>query len=186
MIKAIRSGLFVFIIFALVCSPVTGHAESAKKRWVGWQCVTYARQISPVKLFGNAWTWWQQAVGKYDRGHDPKVGSVLVFQKSPFMRSGHVAVVREMVNEREILVEHANWAPAGANGRGKVTEDAKMIDVSPNNDWTEVRVWYEPVHNYGRVNQTYGFIYSPGGVASGDANDAPDYDPADITWNNNG
>lgn len=160
------------LIFTLL-APQLSNAAEAKKQ--GWQCVTYVRQIAPVKLFGNAWTWWQQAASKYQRGHSPKLGSVLVFQKSPFMRSGHVAVVRQTVSDREILVEHANWAPAGTAGRGQVTTDAKIIDVSPNNDWTKVRVWYDKAQAFGRVNPSYGFIYSP------------DYDPTTgITWNNNG
>lgn len=163
--------LMILALMAVCVFPQNSYAAEAKKS--GWQCVTYVRAISPVKLFGNAWTWWQQAASKYQRGHDPKVGSVLVFQKSPSMRSGHVALVRQKLNDREILIEHANWAPAGTSGRGKVTTDAKVIDVSPANDWTEVRVWYEGAQTFGRVNYSYGFIYSP------------DYDPdTGITWDN--
>lgn len=151
--------LIVLLLTLTFAAPHTVSASEIKKQ--GWQCATYARQIAPVKLFGAAWTWWQQAVGKYQRGNSPKLGSVLVFQKSPFMHSGHVAVVRQQVSEREILVEHANWAASGTAGRGKIETDAKVIDVSPNNDWTEVRVWYSPAHAFGRTNASYGFVYAP-------------------------
>ena len=29
------------------------------------QCVPYAREHSGIKLFGDAYTWWDQAEGKY-------------------------------------------------------------------------------------------------------------------------
>ena len=180
--RFLRSILVLMIATTFLCQPLAAHAETQKKKWSGWQCVTYARQISPIKIFGNAWTWWQQAASKYERGHNPKVGSVLVFQKSPFMHVGHVAVVREQLNDREIVVEHANWAPIGGQ-RGQVDADAKMMDVSPNNDWTQVRVWYGPASTYGRVNQTYGFIYS----TKSEFQNSGDFDSdVEINWNNNG
>ena len=36
------------------------------------QCVPYARDHSGVKIFGDAYTWWDQAAGKYPRGHAPQ------------------------------------------------------------------------------------------------------------------
>ncbi|MFN3286808.1 MAG: CHAP domain-containing protein, partial [bacterium] len=33
-----------------------------------WQCVPFARMISGVQIFGDAWTWWKQAAGKYETG----------------------------------------------------------------------------------------------------------------------
>jgi hypothetical protein len=35
------------------------------------QCVPYARQASGIQLFGDARTWWDQAAGRYSRGHAP-------------------------------------------------------------------------------------------------------------------
>ena len=52
------------------------------------------------------------------------------------MRSGHVAVVKRLVSPREVLVDHANW---GRDGR--IYLNAPVIDVSPNNDWSQVKVW---------------------------------------------
>ena len=41
----------------------------------------------------------------------------------------------------------------------RVEHDQPVVDVSPCNDWTQVRVWYEPAHALGRtVYPTYGFI----------------------------
>ena len=36
-----------------------------------------------------------------------------------------------------------------------------MVDVSPNGDWSQVKVWNDPSHNLGTtVYPTYGFIYN--------------------------
>ncbi len=121
------------------------------------QCVIYARSVTGFELFGDAWTWWDQAKPRYDRAQSPQPGSALVFKKTPKMRSGHVAVVREVRGSREILVDHANWAARGA-GKGRLSKNVSIIDVSPKNDWTQVRVWYPPVSDYGSPYLTYGFV----------------------------
>jgi hypothetical protein len=44
-----------------------------------------------------------------------------------------------------------------------------VLDVSPANDWSEVRVWYEPIHNLGNTHwPVSGFIYNdkPGKTAT--------------------
>jgi surface antigen len=63
------------------------------------------------------------------------------------MRQGHVAVVTRVVNAREIRVDHANWA-SGAE-RGRVARDQPVRDVSPEGDWSLVRVWYPRTNDYG-------------------------------------
>ena len=55
------------------------------------------------------------------------------------MRLGHVAVVTGIVNDREIEVDQANWAGAGAY-KGGVQRGVHVIDASPANDWSSVRV----------------------------------------------
>ncbi len=127
----------------------------------GWQCAAYARLITPINLFGNAWTWWKKATGQYDKGNEPKIASVIVFKRTKTMPLGHVAVVRQVVSDREVLVEQANWARQGSRGAGRVSVGDRVIDVSPKNDWTQVRVWSAAANDFGRVNATYGFIYSP-------------------------
>jgi hypothetical protein len=130
------------------------------------QCVTYARDVSGLQLKGDAWKWWEAAAGVYDRGHRPREGAVLVFKRQGKMSHGHVSVVRQMKNSRELLVDHANWAPHRSPGRGKVTQAVPVIDVSPNNDWSQVRVFYRPVGELGtRVYQTQGFVYRSGPAA---------------------
>lgn len=125
------------------------------------QCVPYARQISGLDLQGDAWRWWTAAQGVYDRGSHPQVGAVLVFKQTAHMRHGHVAVVRRVINKREIRIDHANWGTGLRTGRGGISLDAAVIDVSPNNDWSQVRVWHDASGTYGtRVNPSYGFIYS--------------------------
>lgn len=76
------------------------------------------------------------------------------------MRHGHVAVVTQVVSSREVLVDHANWGSRRVGGRGKIAKNMAMVDVSPHNDWTEVRVWNAGTDDFGtRVYPTYGFIY---------------------------
>lgn len=119
------------------------------------QCVPFAREISGINLYGNAATWWGQAEGRYDRGQEPRVGAVLTFSASRAMPVGHVAMVSKVVNDREVLLTHANWSY-----RGGIERDVRAIDISPNNDWTDIRVWYGPIGKVGtRSNPAFGFIY---------------------------
>jgi surface antigen len=120
------------------------------------QCAPFARQVSGIDLYGNANTWWGQAEGRYDRGHEPRVGAVLAFSSSRAMPVGHVAMVSKVLGNREVLLTHANWSY-----RGGVERNVRAIDVSPNNDWTDVRVWYGPIGDLGlRSNPAKGFIYA--------------------------
>lgn len=125
------------------------------------QCVPYAREISGIQLRGNAWTWWTKANGLYDKGAQPRPGAVLVFSKTRRLRLGHLAVVAEVRSSREIVVHQANWL----NG-GRIHRYTPVRDVSKNNDWSKVRVWYTPGRVYGSRNyDAYGFIYpDPEGV----------------------
>lgn len=125
------------------------------------QCVQYAREITNVPLQGDAWTWWDKAArARLDRGRAPDAGSILVFRRTERLRRGHVAVVAEIVNRREIVVDHANWASARAL-RGRVDFAVRVVDVSPANDWSAVRVWHADSDSFGqRVYPTYGFVYA--------------------------
>ncbi len=161
--KSVRKKLIG--IFVAGMSVVSFSATEA----VALQCVPYARQESGLDIRGNAWTWWGNAAAKYERGNAPQVGSVLVFKKSSRMRYGHVAVVAKVVDDRNILVDHANWGSTRGGGRGKITRNAAVVDTSPNNDWSSVRVWYGSINDLGQKNYpTYGFIY-PG--AAGERGD---------------
>jgi surface antigen len=117
----------------------------------GGNCVAYAREVTGVHLDGNAAAWWPHAEGRYERGHMPQVGAILVFKPYGRMHVGHVAVVSRIVGAREVLVDQANWV------RGRVTKAISVVDASPANDWTSVEVQYAGTH--GRENPTYGFIY---------------------------
>src|SRR5215510_14050709 len=120
------------------------------------QCVPYARKISGIDLRGDAWTWWGQAAGRYARGKKPRLGAVLVFQKTRALPRGHLSVVTRVVDAREILVTHANWGSA-PEARGKVATDVRVIDISPGNDWSELRVWNGT--DFGKPYPAAGFIY---------------------------
>jgi hypothetical protein len=125
----------------------------------GLQCVPYARALSGVTIFGDAHTWWGQAEGKYDRGDDPKVGAVLAFRPYGNMRLGHVAAVRRVLDDRTIIISHANWSTIGGV-RGHIEEDVRAVDMSEQNDWSRVRVWYTPNEALGSTEwPVHGFIY---------------------------
>lgn len=122
----------------------------------GLQCVPFARAASGIELKGNAVNWWDAAAGVYERGSHPEPGSVLNFRANGSMRLGHVAVVRQVVNSREIEIDHANWA---WSGKGNVSRGVTVIDVSERNDWSAVRVALGHNGDFGSVYSTYGFIY---------------------------
>lgn len=122
-------------------------------------CVPYARARSGIQLSGDAWQWWDAAAGRYARGQTPRPGSVLVIARSSRLASGHVSVVTQVLNSREVLVDHANWASGSA--RGRVSLDQRVVDVSPRNDWTMVRVWYPRIDQLGiTAFPARGFIHS--------------------------
>jgi surface antigen len=123
----------------------------------GISCVPFARSDSGISVGGNAWQWWENAAGEYERGRVPEAGSVLAFRANGRMHLGHVAVVGRVINPREVEVEHANWAGTGM--RGGVARHVPVVDVSEANDWTAVRVGLGRSGEFGSVYPTYGFIY---------------------------
>jgi surface antigen len=124
-----------------------------------WQCVTYARSITGLEIYGDAWTWWSKGQAKYQTGFHPKPGAVLVFRPQGKMKLGHVAVVSQMITDRYIQVTHANWSPVNGR-RGQVEKNVNVLDVSDAGDWSRVKVWYGPLNDVGTsVYVTYGFIY---------------------------
>jgi hypothetical protein len=142
----------IILSLLLVAAPAAALNE-------GLQCVPYARALSGVTIFGDAHTWWDQAAGRYDRGNQPKVGAVLAFPPHGNMRLGHVAAVRRIVDDRTIIISHANWSTIGGV-RGHIEEDVRAIDVSEDNDWSRVRVWYTPNEALGSTEwPAHGFIY---------------------------
>ena len=127
-----------------------------------WQCVPIARTMSGIQIYGDAHTWWDQAEGRYRKGNEPKKGAVLNFMPHGGMKLGHVAAVTKIIDDRTILVTHANWSPYGGR-RGYVEKNVRVIDVSEDNDWSRVRVWFAPIGNMGGNEwPTFGFIYPNG------------------------
>jgi len=119
------------------------------------ECVPYARTISGLQIWGDAVTWWEQAENKYIRSGRPAEGSVLVLRGWNDERRGHVAVVKAILSERVIRVDHANWMHGG-----EISINVPVVDVSPANDWSQVRVWHVPGGYWGgRTYATQGFIH---------------------------
>jgi surface antigen len=141
------------------------------------QCVPFARRESGVELYGNANTWWRQAEDRYETTQEPEEKAVMVLEGYNTTARGHVAVVREIVSPRLIVVDHANWL----NG-GEITRDVPIRDVSTAGDWSEVQVWHVPGRHWGgRTYQVQGFILNIlADAASGDAPPPPSHAMADV------
>jgi surface antigen len=136
--------------------PVVGPNLAAASRHPGITCAPFARELSGIALYGDAYTWWAAAAGRYGRSAQPEIGAVLVLRRSSRLPAGHVAVVSRVLAPRQVLVIQANWVP------DELTEDQLAIDVSPHNDWTEVRMWWPPTDTLGgHAYLAYGFILPP-------------------------
>ena len=112
--------------------------------------------------------------GLYARGDQPETGSVLDFRSNGRMRLGHVAVVKRVVNAREVIVDHANWPSGGTPGR--ISRNVAVVDVSEANNWSAVRVELSRDGTFGSVYPTYGFIYNrpdTGAMIANSARPAP-------------
>ncbi len=154
----------LLILFLLVgtlgLSACASHAPSGNPTVGGYvggtvaaECAPFARALTGVRLDGEAADWWWEADGRYARQSAPEEGSVLVLRRSDRLPSGHVAVVSQVLSARQILVTQANWV------HHRVTEDQPVIDVSPRNDWSVVRVWWPPTGEMGVTDYpAYGFI----------------------------
>ena len=65
-------------------------------------------------------------------------------------------MVSKVLNDREVLLTHANWSR-----RGGVEKNVIAVDVSEKGDWSRVKVWF--ASNGGLGTSTYpvnGFIYT--------------------------
>lgn len=120
-------------------------------------CVAYVKTVTGFSLMGDAWQWWGAANHVYERGYVPAPGAVMVFSRTGHMHVGHVAVVRQILGPREILIDQANWH------HGRVDRGVSIHDLSPANDWSSVEVeWTKGV--YGGPFPITGFVYAPGAV----------------------
>ena len=144
MLRKLTSPLAAFTVIAAAAAmtqtPAQARTSASAELPAYLQCVPFAREVSGVQIYGDAHTWWQQAVGKYKRGNTPRIGAVMAFRPHRNMRLGHVAAVSRIVDSRTVLLSHANWSPINGR-RGQIERNVKAIDVSPNNDWRQVRVW---------------------------------------------
>ena len=170
-----RRGVLLPVCMAVSLAVVAAPARAATGRgtrslavkegeklnpWTGREFVPYARQISKIDIHGDAWTWWQQAEGRYARGLLPRVGAVMALRPYGHMELGHVAVVSAVLDARTILLRHANWSMIGGL-RGQIEDNVRAVDVSPANDWSAVRIWFAPLQDLGTTHwPVQGFIYN--------------------------
>jgi surface antigen len=131
-----------------------GHAVVENDGHKPLQCAPYAREHSGIKIYGDAYTWWDRADGKYPRGALPEPGAVMVLNNYAGSQRGHVAVVRKVVSTREIRVDHANWLDDGS-----IYVNDPVEDVSSDNDWSAVRVYNLKTGGWGgKIYPVQGFI----------------------------
>jgi hypothetical protein len=165
------ASLVLLGLLPLALSACGGGAYVSYGQGTAMTCVPYARKVSGIPLSGDAWEWWREASGRYAEARVPARGSILVFRRTDRLPSGHLAVVSSVLSPRRITVTQANWLPY------RITSDQPVLDVSPENDWSAVRVWWPPAHAWGiTVFPTYGFIlpeppmaaHRPGRAAPGE------------------
>ena len=169
-----RAYLCKFGLLTTLVALASAAPAASLLSYVG-QCVPFAREASGINIYGDAWTWWGQADGRYDRGHKPKTGAVIVFSKTARLPMGHVAVVSRIVEKRVLMLTHANWSRQNGE-RGHAEQDVTLYDVSDRNDWSEVKVWYRDSAGLGSgIYPVSGFIYAAGRAAPGLTGRNPDY-----------
>lgn len=146
---------------ALAAVALLALAPAARAQLLDYvgECVPFARAASGIRLYGDAWRWWDAAEGRYARGFTPRPGAVIVFDRTARLPLGHVAVVSRLVDRRVILVTHANWSRQNG-ARGHAERDVTLTDVSPDNDWSSVRLWYQASDGLGASRYPIrGFVY---------------------------
>ena len=163
LIRLATAALLVGALAGCATSPEVRYSDAANRPTYGAriqnpdmpnECVPYARARSGISLHGDANTWWTQAAGRYARETTPALGAVMVLTGYASDGRNHLAVVSSLISDREIRVDHANWL-----NDGNIYIDDPVIDVSPNNDWSAVRVWNARTRAWGtRIYLVEGFI----------------------------
>jgi hypothetical protein len=145
--------LVPLLCLALAACGSSGRQRPEEGRAAAVECAPFARALTGVQLSGAAADWWAEAQGRYTRAQRPETGSLLILRRSARLPSGHVAVVSQVLSSRQILVTQANWV------HHRVTTDQPVTDISPDGDWTAVRVWWPPSGQMGVTDYpAFGFI----------------------------
>jgi len=156
-LSALTAVVSILVLTGATSVPDGGpFAALARQSSTDLTCVPYARLLSGIELSGDAWSWWDRSEGRYQRGHQPTAGAILVLGRSDRLYHGHLAVVSQVIGPRQILVDHANWVP------GLIITNQPVVDVSPQNDWSMPRFYNLSAGVYGAVYPAHGFIYAKG------------------------
>ena len=150
---------FSFALLLTACAGKRFDTPNAKGYYASSpvQCVPYARQASGLQLYGDGHTWWTQANPPLIRRNYPVPGDVLVLARTNAMRHGHVAVVKAVLGTRDIMLTHSNWGNNRKNRR-IIYESVRAQDISPANNWTQIRFWNYDTAAFGRPYAALGFI----------------------------
>lgn len=155
--------LVLILFFTTACTGVSKEiltSPYAKGRMMDkpQQCVPYAREISGIKIYGDAHSWFDKASPSYSKGTKPKKNAVIVLKSTPKMPHGHLAVVKNLVDERHIDVAHSNWG-SDRKSRSIIYDSMRVEDVSRGNDWSSVKFWNPEINSFGFPYAVRGFIY---------------------------
>jgi hypothetical protein len=150
----------LFLLFLLTaCTSTPGRFDTpqAKGHYIDapMQCVPYARKVSGIPIYGDAHTWWTQATYK---GRTPRPGAVLVLAKTGKLRHGHLAVVKQVLGPRKMMVTHTNWGSDNLTRRA-VYDSMLVEDISKAGDWSLLRFWNKDISAFGLPYPAYGFVY---------------------------
>ena len=76
-------------------------------------------------------------------------------------KRAHLAVVTRVITPREIRVDHSNWL-----NDGNIYLNSPVIDISPANDWSQVRVWNNRDGHLGVKNYAVRGFITPFNIAA--------------------
>ncbi len=125
------------------------HAKRARGERV-W-CVPFARTLSGIELRGNAETWFAVPRASTTAGQSPRWARSWCSAARASCHGACGGGVADRVG-REILIDHANWK------RNQISLKMSVIDISDANDWSLVKVAYDP-GQFGRPYPISGFVY---------------------------
>jgi len=150
----------VVIIVCLFLFPQTVLADRCIDG-VSCECVAFVADNGWGSLANNdAKDWWAaaQVNNEYQSGSLPRVGAVMVIDAwgdSGASKYGHVAIVKEIIDDKTILIDHANFDSADT-----VSLDRMVYDVSASpSHWQNIKIQWNDYNPGGTTYPVLGFIY---------------------------
>ncbi len=107
-------------------------AVGLNKGEVNGQCVLYVRHETEILYKGcngEAWTCYEKAKQSgYATGSEPRVGSIIVFNKSSKLSVGHVGIVKAIDGDN-ITIRDSNWVEYHTVGEHVINTATTEYDI---------------------------------------------------------